>query len=380
MMFNNSVDKTKIKYLLRKDEMDRNFKWTKERTAKLCKLNSALTRMQQQLIEQIKHVYEALSRFEKDGMKFLHGYKISGFYGFEKEILNTEASKEDYKFWYEISYYASDELDMWQLIFDSVTEDFLPFSKVRINQTFDSMYYSDDDDETDFKICSYLNHFLEYNRVFSYEDLLNCTEKDFYPYVEVTLNYPLSEFRSQHMYSLRDDMIADMLEKRSFATDDFDWNEDNIQKIMDVNTWVWKKTDDLKRYLTSLSKAFQELAKKDSFFENWNLDGDIEYQGSCATDIASLEMQRLLSDRAAFDHYMLRCNAENPEVEDHIHDSDEKLNWNFGVFKDHFTQEQQKVLFHYLMHVVFIDDRIYSLNDVVRMREDDFKVCLSIDF
>ncbi len=45
MMFNNSVDKTKIKYLLRKDEMDRNFKWTKERTAKLCKLNSALTRM-----------------------------------------------------------------------------------------------------------------------------------------------------------------------------------------------------------------------------------------------------------------------------------------------------------------------------------------------
>lgn len=87
-----------------------------------------------------------------------------------------------------------------------------------------------------------------------------------------------------------------------------------------------------------------------------------------------------MSDRAAFHHYMLRCNAEHPEVEDHIHDSNEKLNWNFGVYKSHFSEEQQKVLFHYLMHVVFIDDRIYSLNDMVRMIEDDFKVCLSIDF
>ena len=35
---------------------------------------------------------------------------------------------------------------------------------------------------------------------------------------------------------------------------------------MDVNSLVWEKTAELKNYLNTLSKAFQELAKKDSFF------------------------------------------------------------------------------------------------------------------
>lgn len=388
MMFHNSVDKKELKYLLRRDEINENFEWTKERTAKLRELNLALTKMQEQLIEQINHIYETFSRFEKEGMSFLHGYKITGTYTLEKKLLfkydtkeeMSETEKEEYELWDDIGFMASHELDIWQLIFDSETGDFLPFSKVRINQTFDSSFYSDEEEENDFRLCSYLYHFLVYNRFISYEDLLNCTEKDFYPYVQVTLNYPLSEFRSRPYYHLRDDMIANMLEERTFSTDDFEWSQENIQKIMDVNSWVWKKTDDLKKYLNSLSKAFQELAKEDSFFENWDVDGHIEYQGSKATDIASHEMQKLMSERATFHHYTLRCNADYPDFEDGVHDPAENLNWNFEVYKDHFTEEQQKVLFHYFMHVVFIDDWMYSFNDVVRMSEEDFKVCLSIDF
>lgn len=387
MMFHNSVDKRKLKYLLRRDEMNENFTWSKECTAKLRELNDVLTKMQVQLIEQIKHIYDTFSRFEKEGMTFLHGFKITGNFGFEKDIIDiydskeeiSEEEKEEYKFWDNLSFFASDELNLWQLIFDSETGDYLPLSKVRINQTFDSIHYSDEDEES-FQICSYLNHFLEYNRIISYEDLMKCTGKDFYPYVRVTINHPISEFKRFPYWRMRDDMIADILENRAFTIDEFDWSQENIQKIMNVNSWIWKKTDELKNSLNTLSKAFQELAKEDAFFKNWDVDGYIEYQGSQATDIASLEMQRLMSERADFHHYMLRCDADNPEIDDYMHDPIEKLNWNFEVYKDHFTEEQQKVLFHYFMHVVFIDDWMYSLNDVVRMREEDFKVCLSIDF
>ena len=388
-MFHNWVDKRKIKYLIRREELNEKFKWSKKRTAKLRELNDALTKMQGQLIEQMNHVYKTFSRFEKEGMSFLHGFRVIGTFAFEKEIFDIYDSKEEmpeaeraeYELWDALCYQASDELDLWKLIFDSETGDYLPFSKVRINQTLDSRYYSDEDAEADFQICSYLYHLLEYNSVVSYEDLLNCTGKDFYPYVEVTLNYPLSEFKHFPCYHLRDDMIADILKKRALSLGrKFEWSQENIQKIMDVNSWVWKKTDELKEYLTTLSKAFQKLAKEDSFFKNWDVDGHIEYQGSQATDIASLEMQKLMSERATFHYYTLRCNADYPEIEDGVHDPKDNLNWNFEIYKDHFTEEQQKVLFHYFMHVVFIDDWMYSFNDVVRMREEDFKVCLSIDF
>ncbi len=388
MLFHNSVDKKKLKYLLRRDEMNEKFKWTKERTEKLQELNTALSKIQKQLLEQINHVYKTLSRFEKEGMTFLHGFKITGTYVFQKDIIDifdskdemSEEEKEEYKFWDDLSFFASEELDLWKLVFDSETGDFMPLSKVRINQTFDSRYYEDDDNAKRFQLCSYLNHFLEYNRIISYEDLMKCTGKDFYPYVQVTLNHSISEFRRFPNWHLRDDMIADILEKRTFSMDALDWSQENIQKIMDVNSWIWKKTDELKNYLTTLSKSLQDLAKKDSFFENWDIDGYIEYQGSQATDIASLEMQKLMSERATFHHYSLKRSADYPYILDDIHDPAENLNWNFEVYKDHFTEEQQKVLFHYFMHVVFIDDWMYSFKDVIRMHEEDFKVCLSIDF
>ncbi|EID85036.1 hypothetical protein MSI_14190 [Treponema sp. JC4] len=387
-MFINSTDKREMKYFIRKEEADAKFEWTKEKVQKFRELNDVLTKMQSQLIEQMMHIFETFSCFEKEGLSFLHGFKITGTYAFEKEILSkydsiedmTAEEKEEYELWDNIGYLASKELNLWQLIFDSGAGDFLPLSKVRIMQSFDSWHFSLPSEEEDFSVCSYLYHFLKYNGTISLEDFLKCTEKDFYPYVQVTLNCPVSEFRSYPFYHLRDDMIADILEKRALTINAFDWSQENIQKIMDVNSWVWKKTDELKSYLAFLSKALQKAARTDPFFENWDIDGHIEYQGSGATDIASFEMQRLMSERADFNHYTLRCSSDRPEIDDSMHDSEENLNWNFEVYKEHFTEEQQKVLFHYFMHVVFIDDWMYSLNDVIRMREEDFKVCLSIDF
>ena len=38
------------------------------------------------LIEEIKSAYELFSKIEKNGMSFLHGFKVIGHFAFEKEI------------------------------------------------------------------------------------------------------------------------------------------------------------------------------------------------------------------------------------------------------------------------------------------------------
>ena len=56
--------------------------------------------------------------------------------------------------------------------------------------------------------------------------------------------------------------------------------------------------------------------------------------------------------------------------------NEEGLDWNVEVFQDHLSEKQQRIVFHYFMHVIFIEDRIYSFEDLLRMKADDFKVCL----
>ena len=210
------------------------------------------------------------------------------------------------------------------------------------------------------------------------------TIKDFSPVVKVVLNYNVNELeRFSSCYPYRDadcDSIYSMLNDRCRALNNsFEWNEKNIQKIIDVNSWLWKRSDEMKKELISLNEVFKSLSNTDPKFKYYSLEGQIEYHGSEENDIATIELQRELSRRAAFHFWTLDLDENNSEIRDGIHE-DEKLNWNFEVYRPHLSEEQQKVHFHYFMHTVFVDDWIYSFEDLVRMREEDFKVCLEINW
>ena len=86
-----------------------------------------------------------------------------------------------------------------------------------------------------------------------------------------------------------------------------------------------------------------------------------------------------MSKFAAFHNWTLGVNNSRQKIIDSIHD-DDTLNWNFEVYSPHLSEEQKKVKFHYLMHTLFVDDNIYSFEDLVRMREEDFKICLEINW
>lgn len=382
------LDKCEVKYLKRKEQINKNFKWKKEDVQKLHELNSELLNMQNVLEEKVKSTYEIFSKWEKDKMPFLHGFKVIGTIDFEKEIVEkleeldktTKAQRQIIEKWDNISDFSRDEIQSWQLVFDSLTGDFMPLSKVRLNQNKEHIWNLDfPEDEEEIEFCSYLSHFIKNNRTFSDKDSSEFTIKDFEPNVEVVLNYEVSELRrfsNHYPYCGADsDFIYNMLEDRRYAlNENFEWSETNIQKMMDVNNWIWKMTAEMQDELTKLNNAFADLSKKNPEFKYYNLEGEIEYQGSKANDIASLEVQKEMTRRAAF--WSLFCGDDRPLV-DFIHD-DKSLNWNFEVYRKHFSEEQQKVRFHYFMHVLFIDDYIYSFEDLVRMKEEDFKICLEI--
>lgn len=386
------VDKRELKYIKRKERLDKTFEWKNEDVQKLQEFNSDFVKLQDILIEEIKSAYELFSKIEKNGMAFLHGFKVIGHFSFEKEIAAklyeldnpTKKQKAIIDKWDHISWYSNEENEAWQLIFDSLTGDFMPLSKTRLNQKESRCWHINLPNDIDIEFCSFFSHFLKYNKTFSNKDLMELTIKDFTPVVKIILNYDVNElcgFSSCYPYHNADsDFIYNMLEDRCRTLNNsFKWNKKNIEKILKVNNWLWKCTDELKKELTELNNAFRFLSETDPSFKYYSIEGQIEYHGSESTDIATLELQRELSRRAAFHFWTLSLDENNSEIRDYIHE-DEKLNWNFEVFKSHLTEEQQNIKFHYFMHTVFVDDNILSLEDLVRMREEDFKVCLEINW
>ena len=384
----NELTKRERYYLNRKKRLDEKFVWTQEKIQNLRELNDSLSLMQERIVEGVKKVSAVFSRLEADGMDFLHGFKVVGRFDFEKEIAtqyldadkpSKELKREGCK-WDEIAFQTSREIDSWQLVFDSVSGDFLPLSKVRMEQKFKS-WWLDFPDDTDFELCNYLNHFIRFNTTVSLEDLAECTGRDFSPDIFVVLGFPVNELECFSDFWGKDEKIGDVLLGRQNHLDHhFEWSEANIQKIMDVNGWVCKRSDELKRYMTELSDALKRLSVSDSDFTEFNIRGQIEYYGSESNDIATMELQKAMSKNAGFHFWSLSCDEQDDKVRDCWHDDkDEKLNWNFEVFRQHLSEDQQKVKFHYFMHTVFVDDDIYSLEDLVRMREENFKACMKIN-
>ncbi len=394
MYYSTIPSKKELKYLNRKERLDKAFDLTKKGFIQnIRELNTGLSVMQKTLADEVRSAYKLFANLEKNGMNFLHGFKVIGSISFEKEVVNqiyeldnpTKAQKNILDKWENITRFSEEEIEAWQLIFDSITKDFMPLSKLRLLQK-DNDYWdlSIIDDGEDIEYCSYFKHFIEYNTTISIQDLAECSIEDFTPVVKVILNYDVSElsrFSSCYPYRNADcDIIYNMLKDRHFALNEhFEWNQKNIQKIMDVNSWIWKKTDEMKVALTELNSAFNAFSNTDPEFKYYSIEGQIEYHGSQATDIATLEIQKELSRRAAFHFWTIMLDENRTEIRDEIHE-DEKLNWNFEVYRNHLSEEQQKVRFHYFMHTVFVDDTIYSFEDLVRMREEDFKVCLEINW
>ena len=375
------------KYAERREALDNDFEWTQERLKKLCVLNEVLFKKQEELVSQMKKVADLFTRLERDGFDFLHGFKVVGNIEFWETLLDdenldeselSETEEEELEKWRFFS--EESESRYWSLIFDSDTNDFTPLSKILMANSISKSWIFDLPDENEVKLCSFLIHFYEHISLVSFFDLLDCSKEDFFPHVSVEINcdtVELEEFEIQRLYQhlcVNDSPVSLILEKRQRALDNnFKWSEENIQKMFAVNAIVWKKYDQMEQNIKRLASVFRELSKTDPFFEPWDIDAELRYQSKKPTDIASIEMHKLLYQHTRSFGMDLHLNANIPEesFRDNIN-RDEHLNWNFEVYAWHFNEEQKKVRFNFFMHTVFIDDHTFSFEDLVRMEEDGF--------
>ena len=375
------------KLLKRKEHLNKAFVWTDEAIQKLIDLNEDFGKLQIKLEQQMRSAYELFTNLEKSGMNFLHGFKVIGQIDFEKSILeelcnHENPSREERKIidrWEDLQYCSSDIIDVWHLVFDSATADLLPLSKIRLSLKQDCWL----SDHLPIELYSFLKNLIDGGTAFSYVDFAEITINDFKPNVKVILNYNVSELEAFSTYSpcwdYQDDVCNILYDRKYILNSTFAWNDKNIKKIMEVNSWVWKRHEELKRYITELNSAFKIFSQTDPEFKNYTIKGQIEYHGSEANDIATLEFQKEMSKYAAFNFWTLGVDNNRQEISDSIHEND-KLNWNFEVYSPHLSEEQKKIKFHYFMHLIFVENYIYSFEDLVRMREEDFKVCLEINW
>ena len=379
-------EQEKQKYAERREALDKDFDWTQKQLEKIRALNEVLLKKQEELVSQMNKVADLFTRLERDGFDFLHGFKVVGNIEFWKTLLDdenlddsklSEAETRELEKWQYVS--EESESRYWSLIFDSDTNDFTPLSKILMANSISKSWIFDLPDENEVKLCSFLIHFYEHISLVSFFDLLDCKE-DFFPHVSVEINcdtVELEDIEIQRLSQRRqrnESSVALILENRKLAlNDNFKWSEENIQKMFAVNAIVWKKYDQMEQNIKRLASVFRELSKTDPFFEPWDIDAELRYQSKKPTDIASVEMQKLLSQHTLMFGMNLRLNANIPEeaFRDDIN-RDEHLNWNFEVYAWHFNEEQKKVRFNYFMHTVFIDDHTFSFEDLVRMEEDGF--------
>ena len=352
---------------------------------KVNELNADMTKMVLELKEKMENVAKVFSELEKEGFSCLKNFQVIGEINFYKDLFDREDDelslfeKIKRKKWYALD--EETNFNHWKLQFDSATNDFTVFSKYLIEYEKNLNYMA----PFSFNIgpdSGYFVHMDYFNETLTLFDLAECTIKDFYPSIKVTVNMNQDEifdFEEKIHHRRKDYQV---LSARNYLLDiTFDWkNEANINKILEINDGIWKVSNELKANIIKLRDKFVELQKSDKMFKDFDINGEIRYiNRTHPTDIADLPLLKMLEKNTYFGTFEMHANA-NTEDKDIDTWHRKNTNWNFELFRDYLSEEQQKIPFHYFMHAIFIDDRTYSFQDLLRMKTEDFVPCLEIDF
>lgn len=135
------------------------------------------------------------------------------------------------------------------------------------------------------------------------------------------------------------------------------WNKKNIEQILKVNNRLWKCTDELKKEQTELNNLFKSSSETEPKFQYYSIEGQIEYHGSEANDIATMELQRELSLRAAFHFWSLNLDENTSQIRDSIHE--EKILTGTLKYLNHIFLKNSRIssfiisCTHYLLMIIF---------------------------
>lgn len=169
-----------------------------------------------------------------------------------------------------------------------------------------------------------------------------------------------------------------LLNRRTLHNNNFSWSKDNINKFFILNKTFCKMYDFMKSEIQKLYNRFNAYAENREI-EGFSIFTNIHYQNTQRTndilDRRTLQIiNRCLTDMneewlnmSIFNKPIFGCQTE-----------DISLTWNFERFSQFLSEKEKQFRFNPYMRRDLIDGHVFSFEDIIRMKEEDF--CIQWQF
>ena len=353
-------------------------KFSEEENEKLEAINQTFLLMQDYLKDRMIIFANLFRKLSKKDFPYLSNFKIIGTIWFYKEDPRVFAnfsgtlSEEERKMldkWKEFHF-----VENWLLEYDSILNDFTPLSKALLqHENFDSMRHKT------FSTCSFLSFLINQNQCITYRDLfdLDFFKDGFCTLIKVYVNYDEDDIFS-YSDSEQVNYEKKILSERKFLYNkSFNWSKSNMSKFVELNKFCSENYNFMESELKKLKKSFIKIANK-RIIESFGIWTNLHYNNtSKATDIAD---KYILS--------MIKRQLNNTEEElniDHFNDlhmpfDDICITWNFEDIQNQLSEDQKLYKFNSYMRKTLLDGNIFSFNDIINMKNEDFCIRWVFDF
>ena len=299
-------------------------------------MSKKLTDIENEKLNAINQTFILMQDFLRDRMLFIADifYKLSEEFVYLKNFKIT-GSLSIIKYNPTTLYYPGID-NYWYLEYDSSLNDFSPLSKDLLDLDF-------------------------------YKDSFGTDIKVFINYEEENIGIKINP----EQIKMDKEML---LNRRTLHNNNFSWSKDNINKFFILNKTFCKMYDFMKSEIQKLYNRFNAYAENREI-EGFSIFTNIHYQNTQRIndilDKRTLQIiNRCLTDMneewlnmSIFNKPIFGCQTE-----------DISLTWNFEKFSQFLSEKEKQFRFNPYMRRDLIDGQMFSFEDIIRMKEEDFSI------
>lgn len=162
-----------------------------------------------------------------------------------------------------------------------------------------------------------------------------------------------------------------------WRNDNFEWTPENTQKIISVIKGIDKKVNEMYDAVAKTKAFLDSNAIPNNRIKNdYDIEANMTYEYEGALSTADEQMVEQLYDATAWES-VPGVYANNDKLKSREEALYLGLNWDIELFD---RPELEHIKIPYYVHVLFVDSFSYTLNDMLYMNPDDFKIGIKIHF
>lgn len=344
---------------------------------RLDEINQNFVFMQNYLKDRMLLMANIFNELSQKDFQYLRDYRITGtintfkpdprcFAGFSG-TLSPEQIKM-YDKWNDFRF-----SNVWQLEYDSGIKDFTPLSKLLLSSSnFDYWRH------TTFDICSYLSFLINQNENVTYKDLMDFdfSNDGFFTDIKVYINYTRESIFSYAESEQLQQERKILSERSHIYNESFNWSKSNIEHFFELDRFCKKKYLYMKKELKRLR---QKLNRKHTI-NHFNIHARLHYNSKKETPTADQSILEMFARQLSCDiEEYIEIDEYKSVIRRPLLD-DISLNWNYEEYSKFLNNQQRAHKFNPYMRRDLLDNDIFSFEDILNMKEDDFCICWQFRF